>query len=150
MANAEVVVVGPGELSLIAELYNEMFRPARDVEFFRRRFMGRYNALMLVANIDKRPVGFAMGFELKPSVFFAWLTGIHPEFRRIGIGSQLHEAQSQWAMEHGYQYLRMECHNGHRAILHMAIQSGFNIAGVRWDPDRSENLIIFEKALVAD
>ncbi len=150
MANAEVVVVGPGELPLIAELYNEMFRPARDVEFFRRRFMGRYNALILVANIDKRPVGFAMGFELKPSVFFAWLTGIHPEFRRIGIGSQLHEAQAQWAIEHGYQHLRMECHNGHRAILHMAIQTGFNIVGVRWDPDRSENLIIFEKALVAD
>jgi GNAT superfamily N-acetyltransferase len=150
MANAEIVVVGPGEMPLITDLYNEMFRPARDVEFFRRRYMGRYNGLLLVANVDKRPVGFATGFELKPTVFFAWLMGVHPDFRRLGIASQLHEAQVQWALDHGYQWMRMECHNAHRAILHMAIQTGFNIVGVRWDPDRQENLVIFEKTLVAD
>jgi hypothetical protein len=42
----------------------------------------------------------------------------------------------------------MECHNAHRPILHMAIKTGFNIVGVRWDPDRAENLIIFEKQLI--
>jgi hypothetical protein len=41
----------------------------------------------------------------------------------------------------------MECHNSHRAILHMAIEMNFNIVGVRWDPDRGDNLIIFEKSL---
>ena len=150
MANAEVVVVGAGELPLITDLYNEIFRPSHDVEFFRRRFMGRYNGLLLVANVDKRPVGFSTGFELKPTVFFSWLTGVHPDFRRLAIASQLHEAQAQWAIEHGYQYIRMECHNAHRAILHMAIKTGFNVVGVRWDPDRQDNLIIFEKALTAD
>lgn len=150
MANAEVVVVGAGELPLIADLYNEIFRPPRDVEFFKRRFMGRYNALLLVANIDKQPVGFATGFELKPSVFFSWLTGVMPEYRRAGVASQLHEAQAQWAIEHGYQHIRMECHNKHRPVLQMAIKTGFNIVGIRWDPDRQDNLIIFEKSLVAD
>ena len=147
MANAEVVVVGPGELPLIADLYNEIFRPPHDVEFFRRRLVGRYNPLLLVAQVDKRPIGFSTGFELKPSVFFAWLTGVHADFRRAGIASQLHEAQMGWAVEHGYQWFRMECHNAHRAILHMAIQMGFDIVGVRWDPDRTENLIIFEKQI---
>jgi GNAT superfamily N-acetyltransferase len=147
MANAEVVVVGPGELPLIADLYNEIFRPAHDVEFFRRRFLGRYNPLILVANLDRRPVGFSTGFELKPTVFFSWLTGVHSDVRRQGIATQLHEAQFAWAAEHGYEHIRMECHNGHRGILHMAIKTGFNVVGVRWDPDRSENLIIFEKSL---
>ncbi len=41
----------------------------------------------------------------------------------------------------------MECHNGHRPIIHMAIKMGFDIVGVRWDPDRAENLIIFEMHL---
>jgi GNAT superfamily N-acetyltransferase len=150
MANSEVVVVGAGEMPLITDLYNEIFRPARDVEFFKRRFLGRYNALLLVANVDKRPAGFSTGFELKPTVFFSWLTGVMSDFRRAGIASQLHEAQAQWALDHGYQYIRMECHNAHRAILHMAIKMGFNVVGVRWDPDRQDNLIIFEKTLVAD
>lgn len=147
MSTAEVVIVGPGELPLITDLYNEIFRPPRTLEFFRRRLLGRYNPLLLVANLDKRPVAFATGFELKPSVFFAWLLGVHPDVRRHGIASQIHEAQCAWAAEHGYRHLRMECHNSHRAILHMAIASNFNVAGVRWDPDRHDNLIIFEKLL---
>ncbi|MFQ5429638.1 MAG: GNAT family N-acetyltransferase [Phycisphaerae bacterium] len=148
MANAEVVVVGTSELPLIAELYNEIFRPAREVAFLKRRLRGRYNALLLVANLDDRPVGFATAFELKPTVFFSWLTGVLPDVRRRGIASQLHEAQCAWATEHEYHYLRMECHNAHRPILHMAIAMDFNIVGVRWDPDRADNLIIFEKTLI--
>lgn len=147
MANAEIVVVGPGELPLITDLYNEIFRPPHDIEFFRRRLRGRYNALLMVAQIDKRPVAFSMGFELKPTVYFAWLTGVMADFRRNGIAAQLHEAQMGWAVEHGYHYIRMECHNSHRPILSMAINMDFNIVGMRWDPDRTENLIIFEKQI---
>ncbi len=147
MANAEVVVVGPGELPLIVEMYNEIFRPPRDVEFFRRRIIGRQNTLLLVAHVDQRPVGFSTGIELKHNVFFSWLTGVLPDYRRTGVATQLHEAEVAWAAEHGYRFVRMECHNAHRPILHMAIKSGFNIVGVRWDPDRSENLVIFEKTL---
>ena len=147
MANAEVVIVGPGELPLVADLYNEIFRPPKEVEFFRRRFQGRYNSLILIANVERQPVGFSTGFELKPNVFFSWLTGVHQDYRRSGIATQLHEAQCAWAAEHGYEYIRMECHNAHRAILHMAIEMNFNIVGVRWDPDRGDNLIIFEKTL---
>lgn len=147
MANANVVVVGPAELPLISELYNDIFRPAHDVEFFRRRLLGRHNSLLLIANVEKRPVGFATGFELKPSVYFSWLLGVHPDFRRAGVASQLMGAQFSWAGEHHYQSVRMECHNAHRAILHMAIELGFDVVGIRWDVDRHDNLIIFEKAL---
>ncbi len=148
MADAEVVIVGLAELPLITDLYNEIFRPPRDVDFFRRRIVGRQNTLLLVAHVDERPVGFATGIELKHNVFFSWLTGILPDYRRAGIAAQLHEAEDAWATDHGYRYLRMECYNGHRPILHMAIKMGFNIVGVRWDPDRAENLIIFEKQLI--
>lgn len=147
MADADVVVVGTGELPLIVELYNEMFRPPRDLDFFQRRLRGRYNSLLLIANVDGRPIGFSTGFELKPSVFFAWLTGVLPDYRRQGIAMQLQTAQSAWASEHEYSFIRMECHNHHRPILHMAIAMEFNIVGFRWDAERSDNLIVFEKAL---
>lgn len=148
MADAEVVIVGPGELQLIADLYNEIFRPPRDIEFFKRRILGRQGTLLLVAHIDRQPVGFATGIELKHNVFFSWLTGVLPDYRRTRVATQLHEAEVAWATEQGYRFCRMECQNQHRAILHMAIKMGFDIVGVRWDPDRSENLIIFEKQLL--
>ena len=51
----------------------------------------------MVARLDNNPVGFFIGFELKPTVFFAWFYGVHPEFRRQGIASQLMEAAHAWA-----------------------------------------------------
>jgi GNAT superfamily N-acetyltransferase len=147
MADAIIDLVGPDELPLISTLYNEIFRPSRDVESFRRRFRGRYNVLMLVARLDDKPVGFFIGFELKPDVFFAWFYGVVPENRRQGIASQLMDAVHSWAKQNEYESVRFECHNQHRPMLHLAIELGYDIVGMRWDPDRGDNLVIFEKVL---
>ena len=147
MASAKIDVVGLGDLPVIADLYNQMFRPTREIEFFRRRYLGRYNELLLIATLDARPVGFFLGFELKPSVYFSWLFGVLPEFRRVGVASQLMDAVHHWTAEHGYASIRLECQNQHRPIMHMAIAQGYDITGIRWDPDRGHNLVIFEKSL---
>lgn len=147
MANAEIVVAGTEELPILASMYNEVFRPPRDEQFFRRRFLGRHNLLFLLAAVERRPVGFAVGFELKPSTFYSWLAGVVPEMRRQGVARQLLEAQHAWAIEHGYTYIRMECHNAQRPVMHLAIALGYDVAGLRWDMDRQVNQIIYEKAL---
>ncbi len=147
MADAIVEVIGPDELPALVDLYNQIFRPMRDLDSFERRFRGRYNILRLMARIGDRPVGFFVGFELKPTVFFAWFYGVLPEFRRMGIASQLMEAVHDWAQEHQYESVRFECHNQHRPMLHLAIAKEYDIVGMRWDPDRGDNLVIFEKVL---
>ncbi|MGF1577986.1 MAG: GNAT family N-acetyltransferase [Gemmataceae bacterium] len=148
MANVIVDVVGPEELPTIVELYNRCYRPARPMESFERRFRGRYNVLHMVARLaDDTPVGFFLGFELKPNVFFAWFYGVAPDHRRQGIATQLMEAAHAWAREHHYEYIRFECHNQHRPMLHLAIALGYDIVGIRWDPERADNLVIFDKWL---
>ena len=149
MADATIDVVGQSELPLIVELYNQVYRPAKPIESFRRRFLGRYNVLQLLARLGDRPVGFFLGFELKPDTFFAWFYGVLPDVRRAGVGAQLMDAAHSWAAQHGYDVMRLECHNQHRAMLHMAIELGYNVVGIRWDADRGDNLILFEKALTA-
>jgi len=147
MADANIELVGPNDLSDMVHLYNQIFRPGRDLDSFQRRFRGRYNILQLVARLGDRPVGFFLGFELKPTVFFAWFYGVLPEFRRQGIASQLMEAVHSWARQNEYESIRFECHNQHRPMLHMAIALGYDIVGIRWDPDRGDNLVLFEKVL---
>ena len=147
MADATIEMVGPEDLPVIVQLYNQIFRPPRDLDSFRRRYRGRYNILQLVARIQDRPVGFFLGFELKPTVFFAWFYGVLPEVRRSGIASQLIEAVHSWAKQNDYESIRFECHNQHRPMLHVAIGLEYDIAGIRWDPDRGDNLVIFEKVL---
>jgi GNAT superfamily N-acetyltransferase len=147
MADAIIEQYDPEELRVVSQLYNQIFRPARDIDSIRRRFRGRYNILQLIARIGDRPVGFFLGFELKPTVYFAWFYGVLPEFRRQGIASQLMEAVHSWAQQNEYESVRFECHNQHRPMLHLAIALGYDIVGIRWDPDRGDNLVLFEKVL---
>lgn len=147
MADAVIDVVGMDELPTIADLYNQVFRPPKPLDVFRRRYLGRYNVLQLLARLDDRPVGFFMGFELKPDTFYAWFYGVVPDARRHGVGAQLIEAAQSWAQQSGYEVFRLECHNQHRPMLHLAITLGYDIVGLRWDSDRGANLVIFEKPL---
>lgn len=150
MADTKIDILGVNDLPLIADLYNQVYKPAKEVEFFRRRLRNRENILILLAVVEGRPVGFFVGMELKPSVFFEWLYGVLPDYRRQGVCSQLIEAANAWAAEHEYTFSRLECHNQHRPMLHMAIKHRYDILGIRWDPDHHENLVIFEKELTAD
>ncbi len=148
MADAVIDVVGIEELPSIVELYNQIFRPARDIESFRRRYLGRYNILNMIARVKEQPVAFFLGFELKPTTFFAWFYGVHADYRRMGIASQLMDAVHDWARQHEYETIRVECHNSHRPLLHLSIALGYDIVGIRWDADRGDNLVIFEKSLL--
>lgn len=145
--DAVIDVVGQSDLPLIVDLYNQIYRPSRDIDSFRRRYLGRYNILQLLARVKEKPVGFFLGFELKPAVFFAWFYGVLPDCRRQGVGSQLIEAAQLWAKQHEYDSIRLECHNQHRPMLHLAIDLGYDIVGIRWDADRGDNLVLFEKSL---
>ena len=122
MADAIIDVVGVDELPLIVDMYNQIFRPTKTIESFRRRYLGRYNVLQLVARVKEKPAGFFLGFELKPDTFFAWFYGVLPDARRMGIGSQLMEAAQGWATQHDYETIRLECHNTHRPMMHLAIE----------------------------
>ena len=145
MADAIIDIVGQDDLPVIVDLYNQIYRPVKDADSFRRRFRGRYNILRMIARIQDRPVGFFLGFELKPATFFAWFYGVLPDFRRQGIASQLMDAVHEWAKDHDYESIRLECHNSARAMLHLAIEMNYIIAGIRWEPERADNLVILEK-----
>lgn len=147
MANADIVVIGLGELPLIVELFNEVFRPGRDLAFFQRRLEGRRNPVILLAQVDKRPAGFAVGFEIKPSTLYCWLIGVLPDFRKVGIASQLMEGLAAWARDNGYEVVRFECYNHHRPMLQLAVSQNYDVVGIRYDTDAGANLIVFEHSL---
>ncbi len=147
MATAKVIAVSPTELDIICELYNDVFSPPEDEEFFRRRFLGRHNVSMFMAMLDDQPVGFSIGFELMPSTYYCWLSGVLPDARRLGIATQLMQAMVAFANDHEYGILRFECQNQHRPMLHVAITEGYDLVGVRWDTNTAHNVVIFEKDL---
>jgi GNAT superfamily N-acetyltransferase len=150
MANADIVPLGPSDLPLIVDLYNEVFRPGQEVSFFAHRLGTRHNPLILLAQIDKRPAGFALGFEIKPSTYYCWHIGVLPDYRRAGVASQLMEAMSAWARDQNYQIVRFECYNRHRPMLFLAIRQNYNIVGLRYDSDAQDTRIILEQHLTEE
>ena len=147
MIEASISQVGMDSLPQIAEIYNQIFRPTRTAVDLAKRYERRYNPLLLLAHSKDQPVGFFLGYEWKPSTYYGWFYGVLPECRRMSIGSQLMEAAQSWAAQNGYESIRLECHNQHRPMMHLAIDLGYDVAGLRWDADRAANLVIFEKAL---
>ncbi len=145
--NVVVDRVDPKDTALMSHLFNQIFRPPRTPEQFARRLLSRHNPLFMVARVDTAAVGLYVGLELKPSVHFAWLCGVMPDARRMGVATQLMHAAMDWARTEGYHYIRFECDNRQRAMLHFGISGGYDIIGLRWDPDRGSNLVIFERPL---
>ncbi len=148
VAQADIIIADEKLLPQAVDLYNAVFRPKREADFFKRRFMGRYNALTLLARMDDKPVGFWIGFELKPGMFYHWLGAVLPDVRRHGVARQLQEAQQAWAKDHGYEYIRCECMNHQREFIHFAVSLGYDLIGIRWDSTHADNLIVFEKNLI--
>ncbi len=146
MANVEIIRMGPAEYGLVCDLYNAVFRPSQDVSYFGCRLANRAS-LVMVAELERRPVGFLCSYELRPSTFYNWLTGVIPDARRMGVASQLMAAEQAWARARGYEMSRLECYNQSRGMLLLAIQQGYDIVGLRWDSHMSGNLVIFEKSL---
>lgn len=144
MADAQVDVVGLADLPLVADLYGQIFKPPRDAEALKRRFLGRYNALVLIASQGEQPVGFFLGYEADPRAYGGWLMGVLPEARRQGVGSQLLDAAEEWARNRQYEALRFEVHNYARSMLHLAVARGYDVSGLRWDHELGANAVIFE------
>ncbi len=150
MANAKIEAVGPTEYELLSQLYNGVARPPVDVAFLKRRLDHHRRVLCLIAEVEGKPVGFAAGYELRPTTYYSWLYGVLPDARRMGIASQLMDAQYAWVQAHKYEMIRLECYNRYRPMIHLAIKRGYDIVGIRWDSHTANNLVILEKNMSAD
>ena len=88
MANADIIIADEKLLPQAVELYNQIFRPRREVDFFKRRFMGRYNTLTLIARIQGDAVAQAiqLAIEYDPAPPFP---GGHPDRAPEGVTAGL-------------------------------------------------------------
>ncbi len=147
MPEVAIDLINPKDVDLLSHLYNSVYLPERTPESIERRLRCRTEVLALGANIKNEAVGFYIGFELKPSVHYAWTVGVRKDARRMGIASMLMRRAQFWAKERGYTSIRFECQNTHRPMLHFGISEEYEIVGIRWDPDTANNVVIFERLL---
>lgn len=116
-------------------------------EEYRKRLEGKV-CLIQFAQVKGKDAGFKIGYELKPGLFYSWMGGVHPEFRKIGVAKSLAQSQEQWVKTKGYGYIRMKTRNYLKNMLHFALSNAFYITGIEPHTDPLNNRILLEKKML--
>ena len=106
----------------------------------------RGSTQLLKAYIDGKLVGFQIGYEQSLEVFYSWLGAVKPEFRNLGIATDLMRVQHEWCLARGYKKVQTELPNYRKEMLILKLKNGFEITGVKSDIREGLNLIM-EKQL---
>lgn len=104
--------------------------------------------LILLAYAEGSVAACKVGYAISHDCFYSWMGAVHPQWRRQGIAELLAVAQEKWAKEQGYAHIRFKTRNSCRAMLHFALNRGFNIIGVEPKDSVADYRIWLEKSLL--
>lgn len=116
-------------------------------ETFARELRARHNLCILVAEHGPTPVGYKIGYEVSPEVFYSFSGGVLPEYRGQGIARALIVEQHRIAAQLGYSIVRTHTKNKYRDMLVLNIKCGFDVTGVNHKSGEKLHSIILEKVL---
>lgn len=119
----------PTELLWVHERIPE-FPGRTSLEFYAERLKHRL-FLALVAEREGELLGFKVGYQTDTAdVFYSWMGGVRPEFRKHGIADALAEFQESWARERGFRSIYFKTRNRFPAMISFGLNRGFRIIDV--------------------
>ena len=136
------------EIQQVAELERQIFPVSpHSPEELKYEMGNKTNLVTLFAEQEGQVVGYKIGYERKKGVFYSWIGGVVPEFRRRGLARQLMATQHQWLKEQGFQRVQTQTGNEFSAMLCLNIKSGFLIKGTSMN-HKGKIRIILEKTFI--
>ncbi len=104
------------------------------------------NIFTVLALLEKRIVGFKIGYQIEPGTFYSWVGGVDKSFRQRGIAAELMKRQHDWCARNDFQIVKTKTTNQFKSMLILNIKSGFDIIEVYSDINK-ERKIVLEKHL---
>jgi ribosomal protein S18 acetylase RimI-like enzyme len=118
-----------------------------EINEYKKRCCGTHH-LTLIANMNKIPVGFKIGYDrYKDGSFYSWMGGVIPNFRKNGVARQLANCQESWAIDNSYSYIQMKTRKKHKSMIKFLLKRGFLIKDKIPVENILETRIIMEKLL---
>ena len=119
----------PAELLWVHERIPE-FPGKTSLDFYLDRLKHRL-FLALVAEKGGELLGFKVGYQTDTAdVFYSWMGGVRPEFRKHGIADALAEFQENWARERGFRSVYFKTRNRFPAMISFGLSRGFKVMEV--------------------
>lgn len=113
-------------LSDIRQLYQLIFETT-DFQKFQNRVKKEKDLLFITAYKENTLLGFKIGYQKTPHVFYSWLGGINPDFRNQGIATALMLFQHEWAKKNNYEIIETKTMNRWKNMLILNLKHGFDI-----------------------
>jgi GNAT superfamily N-acetyltransferase len=119
----------PSELLWVHERIPE-FPGKASLEFYTDRLKHRL-FLALVAEREGELLGFKVGYQSDTAdVFYSWMGGVRPEFRKQGIADALAAYQEDWAKAQGFRSIYFKTRNRFPAMISFGLKRGFKVMEV--------------------
>jgi GNAT superfamily N-acetyltransferase len=116
-----------------------------DIEKFKARTK-KSDLVLICAMSGDEIIAFKMGYPLDDKIFYSWLGGTLPMYRKQGIGYRLMTMQHEWCRQNGYSTIRTKTMNQWRAMLILNLRNGFVITDILHGNDGKQR-IVMEKTL---
>jgi len=136
--------------SILEEIFlleKEVFDTPHSLEELESELFSKHNALILIAYLDSKPVGFKVGFERSNRIFYSWIGGVALHARNKSIAKELMNIQHQKVKELGYQVICTQTSNKFKPMLILNLSSGFDIVGTLKSTGDQDLTLILEKSL---
>lgn len=137
-----------GSLSEVVTVVTEIdeFIVKENEQSLAQRLEGKRH-LILVAEQQGQILGFKIGYELDSGTFYSWFGGVSPKARNLGLAQKLLDVQESWAIEQGYQQLKVKSRNQFPAMLRLLLRNNYLIESFEPYEPLSESRIHFVKQL---
>jgi ribosomal protein S18 acetylase RimI-like enzyme len=111
----------------IVQLSNLVFPPPATDHNWRLERMPEVS--VFYAREGQALVAFKAGYAIAQSKYYSWLGAVHPEYRNVGIASELTRLQHSWLVERGYSTVETSSRADNSAMARVNLRSGFVIRG---------------------
>lgn len=109
-------------------------------------YVRKNQSMLLVAFDDEKQVGFKLGYVIPGTrTFFSWLGGVHPDYRRRGIGQQLLEQQESIAKDLKMDTIYFTSYDRFEAMITLGKKNGYGL--LKAEEDSGEMKYWYQKHL---
>ena len=130
-------------LQAIQQLHQHVFEGS---ELSLHDLQNKPNLLTCLAYSGDELVGFKMGYELSPDLFYSWLGGVHISSRKQGIALNLMSLQHSLLKKLDYKTVQTKSTNTLKGMLILNIKFGFDVIST-YTNAKGKHKIILEQLL---
>jgi hypothetical protein len=91
-------------------------------------------------------VGFKVGYELKPTLFYSWVGGVLDAHRNKGIATQMINDQLNFCSTNGFTVIKAISDNRYKDMMICNLRAGFDFCETKLD-DEGILRVVMEKKL---